>query len=173
MKHNGNAFEFPSRNMDPRIADVIARMERTLETAPDIPGLAGSVQLSTSRFAHLFRAETGMPPGRYLHTVRMQRARVLLERTFLTVREVMTRVGARDPSHFARDFRRFHGVPPSTVRGSQSRPGPAPDALLDHLVAVERRAHDKAEPSTAVPPVTRPAGSASGRRALRGSRETS
>ena len=80
-----------------------------------------------------------MPPGRYLHTMRMQRARVLLERTFLNVREVMARVGFRDPSHFARDFRRFHGVAPSALRGAAS-PGPAPAALLDHLLAAERPA---------------------------------
>jgi AraC family transcriptional regulator of arabinose operon len=123
--------------MDPRIEFVISRMEDTLESGPAIPELAAWVRLSPSRFAHLFRAETGTPPGRYLQTMRMQRARVLLERTFLPVREVMIRVGFRDPSHFARDFRRFHGITPSAARGAV-RPGPAPRALLDHLVAADR-----------------------------------
>jgi AraC family transcriptional regulator of arabinose operon len=124
--------------MDARIARIIARMEETLASAPRVPDLAALVHLSPSRFAHLFRAETGVPPGRYLHTMRMQRARVLLERTFLSVREVMRLVGFRDPSHFARDFRRYHGIPPSAARGA-GRPGPAPAALLDHLRAAERR----------------------------------
>ena len=124
--------------MDPRIAFVISRMESTLASAPTVPDLAAWVRLSPSRFAHLFRAETGTSPGHYLQTVRMQRARVLLERTFLPVREVMIRVGFRDPSHFARDFRRFHGITPSAVRGSAAPPGPAPTALLDHLMAADR-----------------------------------
>ena len=123
--------------MDPRIAIIIARIEQSLEAAPSIPELAAEAGLSTSRFAHLFRQETGLAPGRYLHRVRMERARVLLERTFLSVREVMARVGFRDPSHFSRDFRRFHGIPPSAVRGT-AHPGPAPEALLDHLVAADR-----------------------------------
>jgi AraC family transcriptional regulator of arabinose operon len=123
--------------MDPRIAFVITRMEDTLESAPSVPDLAAWVRLSPSRFAHLFRAETGTPPGRYLQTMRMQRARVLLERTFLPVKDVMLRVGFRDPSHFARDFRRFHGIAPTAARGTP-RPGPAPRALLDHLVAADR-----------------------------------
>jgi len=122
--------------MDPRIADVIRRMEDSLDAAPRVPSLAALARLSPSRFAHLFRQETGMPPGRYLHTMRMQRARVLLERTFLNVREVMVRVGFRDPSHFARDFRRFHGVAPSALRGAAT-PGPAPAQLLDHLLAAD------------------------------------
>lgn len=125
--------------MDARIAHIIARMEDNLASATRVPDLAAAVQLSPSRFAHLFRDQTGVSPGRYLHRIRMHRARVLLDRTFLSVREVMHLVGFRDPSHFARDFRRFHGIPPSAARGA-GHPGPAPAALLEHLVTVERRA---------------------------------
>ena len=46
----------------------------------------------------------------------MERARLLLERTFLSVKEVMTFVGVNDPSHFSRDFRRRHGVAPTSFR---------------------------------------------------------
>jgi hypothetical protein len=55
-------------------------------------------------------------------------------------------VGFRDPSHFARDFRRFHGLTPSAVRGSTVAPGPASPRLLDHLMAIDIRtfAHDSA-----------------------------
>ena len=128
--------------MDPRIAVIIAHIDDTLEAAPTVPELAAAAGLSTSRFAHLFQRETGLAPGRYLQRVRMERARVLLERTFLTVGEVMARVGFRDPSHFSRDFRRFHGVPPSAVRGL-GRPGPPPDALLAHLAAADRPTRNK------------------------------
>jgi transcriptional regulator GlxA family with amidase domain len=149
--------------MDPRIADVIRRMEDRLEDAPRVPALAALVRLSPSRFAHLFREETGMPPGRYLHTMRMQRARVLLERTFLNVREVMVRVGFRDPSHFARDFRRFHGVAPSAIRGAAS-PGPAPAALLDHLLAADRPGADRPNAAERTPAADDPAARQNGTR---------
>jgi transcriptional regulator GlxA family with amidase domain len=146
--------------MDARIAFVIVRMEQTLEAAPSIPDLAASVNLSPSRFAHLFRQEMGTSPGRYLHTMRMQRARVLLERTFLSVREAMARVGFRDPSHFARDFRRFHGVSPSSVRGKALHPGPAPAALLDHLlVSHAPSTADDAPPSPEDLPIRNSGGS--------------
>jgi transcriptional regulator GlxA family with amidase domain len=124
--------------MDSRIAHVIRHMESSIDSSPRVPELAALVGLSPSRFAHLFRDEIGMPPGRYLHRLRMQRARVLLERTFLSVRDVMRQVGFRDPSHFARDFRRHHGVAPSVVRGRASHPAPPPEALLDHLVTADR-----------------------------------
>ena len=102
--------------MDPRVAHAIARMEAAIDRDVPVAELAAAVNLSPSRFAYLFRRDTGVPPGRYLHTLRMERARLLLERTFLSVKEVMAYVGVNDPSHFSRDFRRYHGVPPTGVR---------------------------------------------------------
>ena len=118
--------------MDARIAIVVARMEQTLEQGARLPELAAAVNLSVSRLSHLFREDVGVAPGRSLQTLRMQRARILLERTFLNVKEVMARVGVSDPSHFARDFRRYHGIAPSQVRrGGQASEPPA--FLMTHL----------------------------------------
>src|SRR5918993_5371390 len=103
-------------HMDTRIAHAIERMEASIDRDVPVSALAASVNLSPSRLAYLFRRDTGMPPARYLHRLRMERARVLLERTFLSVKEVMTYVGVHDPSHFSRDFRRHHGVPPTGLR---------------------------------------------------------
>jgi AraC-like DNA-binding protein len=102
--------------MDTRIADAARRIEERMGEPLTVAMLAREFNLSPSRFAHLFRAEFGVAPMRYLHTQRMVRARQLLEDTFLTVKEVMVQVGCSDPSHFARDFRRFHGVPPKEWR---------------------------------------------------------
>jgi transcriptional regulator GlxA family with amidase domain len=102
--------------MDTRVVRVIARMEDCLEQPLSVGDLAAAVNLSTSRLSHLFRQQTGVPPARYLHDLRLARARVLLERTFLSVKQVMTCVGLHDPSHFTRDFRRTHGVAPSQLR---------------------------------------------------------
>lgn len=102
--------------MDQRVAHAIRRMEESIDRDVPVPELAAAVNLSTSRFAYLFRRETGVPPARYLRDLRMERARQLLERTFLSVKEVMAFVGINDPSHFSRDFRRRHGVAPTRLR---------------------------------------------------------
>jgi AraC-like DNA-binding protein len=101
--------------IDPRIAFVIERMEQTLARADSLPELAAHVDLSVSHMARLFREETGISPARYLHHLRMERARLLIERTFLSVKEVMACVGFSDPGHFARDFRRHHGITPTRL----------------------------------------------------------
>ena len=128
--------------MDTRIAVVITRMEATLDQGTRLRELAATVNLSQSRLAHLFRAEVGVAPGRYLHAIRMQRARILLERTFLSVKEVMACVGINDPSHFARDFRKYHGFAPSQVKRGRGRADQPPAMLMTHL----RKAADEPEP---------------------------
>jgi AraC-like DNA-binding protein len=106
--------------MDARIAWALAYIARRPAEPVSATTLAAAVNLSPSRFAHLFRGEVGTSPARFLHVVRMLHARKLLEGTFLSVKEVMARVGCNDPSHFSRDFRRFHGIGPRECRSRRS-----------------------------------------------------
>jgi transcriptional regulator GlxA family with amidase domain len=118
---------------DPRITWIVNHLHRDLARPQSIRELAALVNLSPSRFRALFIAQTGCAPQRYLQRMRLRRARLLVERTFLSVKEVMALVGYNDPSHFARDFRREHGAPPSDCRRDElvtplpSRSGPSVD----------------------------------------------
>jgi transcriptional regulator GlxA family with amidase domain len=102
--------------MDGRIERAIAAMKERLHTPLSIAELAGLAGLSSSRFGRLFRDATGTTPVAYLRELRMRRARTLLERTSLSIADVMAQVGVSDPSHFARDFRRAHGFGPRELR---------------------------------------------------------
>jgi AraC family transcriptional regulator, arabinose operon regulatory protein len=104
--------------MDPRITWAIEEIDRRLGEPTRVGDMAAAVNLSPSRFSHMFREAMGISPMRYLQAKRMEHARVLLETTSLSVKEVMARVGCSDPSHFSRDFRRYHGTPPSAWRTS-------------------------------------------------------
>ena len=53
----------------------------------------------------------------HLTQVRMERAAWLLATHRLTVREVASRVGYRQPAQFAKAFRRHRGLAPSAYRG--------------------------------------------------------
>ena len=102
--------------MDARVTRALEQLENRIHEPLTVRTLAADLGLSPSRFSHLFRAEVGASPMRYLHVLRMNRALLLLEHTALSVREVMVHVGYSDPSHFARDFRRHHGVSPRARR---------------------------------------------------------
>ena len=77
---------------------------------------AHSVNLSVWRLSHIFKSDVGMPPIKYLKLLRMERAKGLLESSFLSVKEIAFQVGLNDESHFVRDFKSTYGYSPTTYR---------------------------------------------------------
>lgn len=102
--------------MDQRVRMVIALMQDDLHREFPITEVAQVVHLSPSRLRQMFKADTGMSFAHYLKAMRMERAKKLLETTFLSVKEVMTKVGFRNECHFVRDFKRAYGWPPAQYR---------------------------------------------------------
>jgi AraC family transcriptional regulator, arabinose operon regulatory protein len=100
--------------MDPRVRQAIDLLSEDLSRPLDFKALAASVNLSPSRLRHLFKDETGLTPAQYLKRLRIEGARELLDGSFLRLKEVMPRVGVNDESHFVRDFKKAHGLPPIT-----------------------------------------------------------
>jgi transcriptional regulator GlxA family with amidase domain len=57
-----------------------------------------------------------MSPMQHLKYLRIQQAEQLLRDTFLSVKEIAFRCGAKDLSHFVRDFKRRKGLTPTAFR---------------------------------------------------------
>ena len=74
--------------MDSRVCTAPALMEENLQGAWSPDTLARVVNLSPSRFQHLFKAEVGMAPAHYLRALRMEQARKLLQTSRLTVKQI-------------------------------------------------------------------------------------
>lgn len=105
-----------AKKVEPRIQSVIRLLTADLRRDISLQEIAQSLNLSESRLRHLFKSQTGLSPMQYLKEQRMQKARQLLETTFLNVKEVMINVGAKDTSHFIRDFKKAFGLSPSQYR---------------------------------------------------------
>lgn len=102
--------------MDLRISRTVdllkaqpARRFKTLE-------LAQAVHLSPWHFSHLFLQEMQASPHQFARQLRFEQARVLLENSFLRVKEIMAAVGINDKSHFAKEFKRAYGLSPIQYR---------------------------------------------------------
>ena len=108
--------------MDQRVERVIALMTNDLRRGFRLSKMAQSVNLSPTRLSYLFKSEIGSPPARYLRTLRINDAATLLASTFLTVKEIMVRVGFSDESHFVRYFKRSYGMTPTQYRRLNRRP---------------------------------------------------
>ena len=102
--------------MDACVQKAVEVMKEDTRRAWSPAELAEQARLPPRRFSRLFRAETGTTPTRFLKSLRMQRAKDLLENSFLATREIIRRVGLSNESHFARDFKRHYGVSPGQLR---------------------------------------------------------
>src|SRR5438046_1420367 len=104
--------------MDARVEKVVTRMREEFRQDPSLSEMAQVVNLSPSRLRYLFKKETGVAPGYYLRTFRLEQAKELLENTFLSVKEIIRRVGVNDQSHFVREFKKAYGLTPAQYRTS-------------------------------------------------------
>ncbi len=96
-----------------RVTDFV---EENLERNPSITDLANLCELSPSYFAQAFRQMMGMAPHQWLMRRRVERAKVLLKGTDVTLAIVSTSCGFFDQSHFSRVFTRFEGNSPREWR---------------------------------------------------------
>src|SRR5829696_120029 len=103
-------------DMDGRVREAVALMRENLHRELPLSEIAQFVNLSSWRLCHLFKAETGTSPTHYLKWLRMQRAKELLETTFLNIREIRNNVGIKDTSHFVRNFKGLYGSSPKQYR---------------------------------------------------------
>jgi CheY-like chemotaxis protein/AraC-like DNA-binding protein len=93
-------------------------MTEEFRQEPSLSEMAQVVNLSPSRLRYLFKREIGIAPGHYLRAFRLERAKELLETTFLSVKEIISSIGVNDQSHFIREFKKSYGRTPSQYRMS-------------------------------------------------------
>ncbi|MEM1386399.1 MAG: AraC family transcriptional regulator [Pseudomonadota bacterium] len=100
-------------------AAICAHIDR-MHHRPDLSAapIAAAFDLTERRLHALFEA-TGQSVGDRIETARLSTATTLLRDTGLPVAVVARRSGYRDPSYFARVFRRHHHASPRDWRAAQ------------------------------------------------------
>jgi len=101
---------------DPRLGQVLARMEATLDTPEPVAALARQAGLSLRHLEGLFRRELGQSPAAWARALRLQAARRMLADTGHDLQDIALRTGFASQSAFSRAFRRQFGHPPSALR---------------------------------------------------------
>lgn len=107
--------------MDRRIELIISKFKKDVAASWDTATLAVLVNLSPSRFRHLFKQETGATAAQYLKEMRLEKAERMLCTTFLSIKQILKQVGIASNAHFVRDFRRKYGTTPTAYRRTMRR----------------------------------------------------
>lgn len=104
----------------PEEGTPLERALRYLEDRVDgrvsVAELAAMVGMSASHLSALFRQATGGGVLAHHTSVKMARARALLDSTDQPIGEIARQVGMHDPLYFSRQFSRVHGISPTRYR---------------------------------------------------------
>ncbi|MDD5350357.1 MAG: helix-turn-helix domain-containing protein [Chthoniobacteraceae bacterium] len=101
---------------DPRIRKAMGLLCRKPGEHVTVGGLARECGLSRSRFAELFRQQTGVPPLAFLEQQRLRLARELLEHTASTLEEIAEKAGFSSPFYLSLRFKKHYGLSPRAYR---------------------------------------------------------
>jgi AraC-like DNA-binding protein len=104
----------------PHASDLQAAIEllsNDLASPLRVAELARAVNMSPSRFAHVFKEATGVSPHRFRKQLRLERAKFLLDEENWSVTAVATEVGYTNVSHFISEFKRIFGRTPGSIAG--------------------------------------------------------
>lgn len=115
--HMGN-IELPSPlNRDTAVGRIIAYLERHYRESFSLDTLAEEIGLSKAYMCALFRKETGQTIISYLTSIRIGKARFLLEQNpDKDVYEIGRLCGYENPSYFGKKFKAVTGVTPENYR---------------------------------------------------------
>jgi transcriptional regulator GlxA family with amidase domain len=101
---------------DEKILQIQEYLHANFNVHVSIDELAQRAGMSSRNFTRRFRQATGEPPLTYLHKMRINCARHLLETDFKPVQQVCYEVGYEDIPFFRKIFKRYTGLAPKEYR---------------------------------------------------------
>ncbi|HEX6492357.1 MAG TPA: helix-turn-helix domain-containing protein [Candidatus Dormibacteraeota bacterium] len=121
LRRTGSQAQF-SLQLETQVADrhPLREVQQFIADHPDadlsLPALAERVSMSTRHFARVFRARTGVSPGRYVERIRLETARRRLEESEQPVDAVAAACGFGNDQAMRRAFGSALGVSPAEYR---------------------------------------------------------
>jgi AraC family L-rhamnose operon transcriptional activator RhaR/AraC family L-rhamnose operon regulatory protein RhaS len=105
-----------SLDTDRRVAKAVEYIERNFREEITVDALAHAAAMSKRNFYRLFRQTLGLTPNAHLKQVRLTRASEMLRLSEATITEICYDCGFTDSNFFSREFRRTHGMSPTSYR---------------------------------------------------------
>lgn len=110
----GEGCVFKSINKKYVVDRIMSYLDSHYTEKVSLDKIAQNMYLSTFYISKIFKTETGDTPINYLISLRMEKAKELLESAEVSsVQDAAARVGYEDVSYFSKLFKKYHGFPPS------------------------------------------------------------
>ena len=96
-----------------RITKIIHYIDENLFEMLDLEFLADKCNLSVSRFKHLFKEETGIPPSEYIIRKKIEKAHEMMEDSKFSIKDIAYDLGFSSPAYFSTVFKQYNGYSPT------------------------------------------------------------
>ncbi|RKE40090.1 AraC family transcriptional regulator with amidase-like domain [Paraburkholderia sp. BL23I1N1] len=99
-----------------RIQDALNYARKHLSRPLTVDELASTAHLSPRQFSRVFTLETGQSPAKAIEGLRLEAARLMIEKSRHSLEVIAKETGFRDRRHMREAFMRGFGLPPQEVR---------------------------------------------------------
>jgi transcriptional regulator, AraC family len=105
------------------VQTIIAYMKENYAEEISLSKMSKSTYLSPVYISKIFKEETGFSPINYLINIRLEKAKEMLEKGRITIKDVAKNVGYEDAYYFSKLFKKYYGYPPSRIIQQQAAAG--------------------------------------------------
>ena len=117
LKRPGGQSQFSSELISQltspdRLEDLVEWIREHLDRPLSIEDLAQRSNMSARNFQRVFTRQCGIPPAKFIERLRVERARVIIEDTNLSMAEVALKSGFDSEQRMRRSFKRVLGINP-------------------------------------------------------------
>jgi transcriptional regulator GlxA family with amidase domain len=117
LKRPGGQSQFSSELISQlvspdRLEDLVEWIRNHLDRPLTIEDLAQRSKMSARNFQRVFTRQCGMPPAKFIERLRVERARLIIEDTGLSMAEIARKSGFDSEQRMRRAFNRVLGVNP-------------------------------------------------------------
>lgn len=106
----------PELNAKSRIQMAVQYIQEHYNENIAINDLAERYEMSPNYFSSIFKKEMNQSTVNYITRLRMEKARELLEKSYMSVADIARKVGYEDGQYFFRVFKKYTGMPPLKYR---------------------------------------------------------
>ncbi len=127
LKRPGGQSQFSSELISQltspdRLEDLVEWIRDHLDRPLAIEDLARRSKMSARNFQRVFTRQCGLPPAKFIERLRVERARLIIEDTGLSMAEVARKSGFDSEQRMRRSFKRVLGINPADHADRVRRP---------------------------------------------------
>lgn len=112
-----------AKNLHPLTAHSVSIIKREFTNSScSVKAIARQLNISEAYLRRIFQQDLAQSPKQYMNTLRMHRARDLLNAGYDSVSSVSEKVGFSDPKNFATAYKKYFGYPPSIQSYNMTEP---------------------------------------------------